>query len=51
MNLLESSLHSVPLGCMQLRVETGMHKDGTLQYDLIHLYESFQIFFARIQFS
>ena len=33
--------------CAFLKVEVGMHKDGTLQYDLINLYEffeSFQIF-------
>ena len=32
--------------CAFLRVEIGMHKDRTLQYDLINHYESFQIFLA-----
>jgi len=30
--------------CALLRVEIRMHKDGTLQYDLINLHESFRIF-------
>ena len=42
--VMQGTFHAVPLACMQLRVEIGMHKDGTLQYDFNRSLCIFSIF-------